>query len=85
MSKLEVKRSYNRLAVLAKRHKEETKRFLELCTNEYGFNFHDDERLKDSDKIIGTIDYGTDCLPFLEFDKMMETAKKLKMWAQFRG
>lgn len=76
MSKLEVKRSYNRLTVLAKKHREETKRFLELCAKEYGFNFHDDNKLKDSDKIIDTIDYGTDCFPFEEFDKLMETAKK---------
>ena len=85
MSKLNVRKSYNRMAVLAKKHKEETKRFLDLCDEEYGFNFHDDEKLKDSDKIIDTIDYGTDCLPFEEFDKMMETSKKLNTWARFSG
>lgn len=86
MTKNDVKKLYNRLAVLAKKIKRESKKFDELCKEHYGFvyqecSFSIDPNLPqlsfcDDDAIIDTLDYGTDSLPFKEFDKKMELAKK---------
>lgn len=73
-----MKKSYNKLSVLAKKHSTEKTKFSKICEKFYGSAFNEIESLKDNDKIIDTLDYGTDCLPFEEFDELMEANKETK-------
>ncbi|MFA4870982.1 MAG: hypothetical protein WC623_22475 [Pedobacter sp.] len=88
MTKTVVEKAYNKLAVHAKKHAKLQKNFDEACREQYGFIFQECDfsidpirpqmSFCDSDPIIDTIDYGTDCLPFNEFDIMMRKAMKIK-------
>lgn len=87
MTKKVVEEAYNKLCVHAKKHAKLQKDFDNACKEQYGFIFQEcdfsihpgmpDRVLADESCIIDTIDYGTDCLPFNEFDAMMLTAKKI--------
>lgn len=86
MTRKVVEGLYNKLAVYAKRHKKLQKAFDDACREQYGTRYNDcdfsveanpDLKLQDNDKIIDTLDYGTDCLPFEEFDMMMMKAKAI--------
>ncbi len=88
MTKKKVEKLYNKLAVYAKKRGKLQKEFDEECREQYGFLFNEcdfsvypeafQRTLKDEDSIIDTLDYGTDRLPFREFDKMMQKAKAIK-------
>ena len=84
MTRKVVEKIYNKLSAHAKKHALLQKKFDDACREQYGCTFNECDfsidsnpglHLSDSDKIIDTLDYGTDCLPFDEFDGMMLKAK----------
>jgi hypothetical protein len=85
MTRKVVEALYNKLAVHAKKHTAIQKQFDEACREQYGCNYQECDfkvgdlpSLADSDSIIDTLDYGTDGLPFAEFDKLMMKAKAIR-------
>jgi hypothetical protein len=87
MTKTVVETAYNKLAVHAKKHAKLQKAFDDACREQYGLVYPECDfsiypepgrTLADDDSIIDTLDYGTDCLPFNEFDTMMQKAMKIK-------
>ena len=71
-----IKTLWNKAARLAREHRDATAKMHILCQEVYGFQFDDMESLADEDRIIDTIDNGTDYLSFDEFDKLMKAACK---------
>jgi len=63
-----------RLSNIASHHSGESTMFQAICEKYYGATWHDLELITDNDRIIDTIDYGTDSLTFEEFDKLMRSA-----------
>jgi len=80
-----LKKSFEKLADLAKKSVKERRRFDILNENYYGFTYSDCEfsidpdspqaSFCDDDQIIDTLDYGTGDLQFKEYDKRMMKAK----------
>jgi len=81
MSKKSVEKAYNKLTIWAHKHSKLQQDFDNECKKEYGFIFQDcnfsihpeaiGRIFADEDSIIDTIDYGTDSLPFKEFDNFV--------------
>jgi len=72
----EVIESWYKLSNLAEQHVEESTRFQILCEEYYGVEWRDIKSLEDNDRIIDTIDYGTDSLTFKEFDELVKSAMR---------
>jgi len=72
--KSRLEKSWIRLSEHAVRHRVESARFNLLCEEYYGVIWDTFDRLADNDRIIDTIDYGTDTLTFEEFDKLVLSA-----------
>ncbi len=88
MTKRDVENAYNNLAIYAKKRSNLQSQFDNKCKEQYGFVFNEIDfsidpmrplkTLQDADEIIDTLDYGTDCLPFHDFNEMMNKAKTIK-------
>jgi len=82
-----LKKSFEKLAELAKESIKERRRFDILNENYYGFTYGDcefsiDEECPqasfcDDDEIIDTLDYGTNDIQFEEYDRRMMKAKRI--------
>lgn len=68
--------SWYKLSSLARRHNTAGAEFNELAENYYGVEWHQLQELKDNDRIIDMMDYGTDSLTFSEFDELVKNALK---------
>ena len=66
--------SYQKLVKMAVKQRLESVRFQKLCEEHYGIEWNSLPALEDNDRIIDTIDYGTDSLLFAEFDKLVLAA-----------
>ena len=87
MSLKTVEKSYDKLAVYAKKRSKLQKDFDDKCRKQYGFLYDEIDfsvdpcrpqlQLKDEDEIIDTLDYGTVSLSFYNFNTMMMKAKHI--------
>lgn len=80
--KRELAESYQRLVDSAAAHHSESIRFHKLCEEHYNIMWDRLPSLMDNDPIIDTIDYGTDTLPFDQFDKLVLEAIRERDAAQ---
>lgn len=68
-TKKELKKCFNELKLLAKKHKEETTRFKLLCEEYYDTNV---ASLMNNDRIVDTLEHGTQYMLFGEFDDRIQ-------------
>ena len=74
--KLFVEKSWCRLHNLAAEHRGESAYFHSVCEKYYGVSQRDLPEIEVNDRIIDTIDQGTDSLSFSDFDLLMIAAIK---------
>jgi len=72
--KHKLRESYQKLVKIAVKQRLESVRFQKLCDEHYGIEWNLLPQLEDNDRIIDSIDYGTDSLLFAEFDKLVLAA-----------
>ncbi|MCU7559116.1 hypothetical protein PG593_03700 [Riemerella anatipestifer] len=67
-----MKNQFEKVKMLAKKHKEESSKLDRMINEFYGFNYSE----TDDDQIIDTLDYGTNSVSFKEFERRMNEYKE---------